>query len=109
MTRFHPTRPVREPSPKSLKRRSSELSGEAACNQEYAGGLKQGLDNEAEPVIAQSQTSVLKYPGIAAFDRPAPLAQSRPARLTALVDVRLGPRPCENSDAELDQETSGKS
>jgi len=71
-------------------RRFSELAGEAACNREYAGGLKQGLDNEAEPVIAQGEASVLQYPGVAAFDRPAPLAQSRSARLTTLVNAWLG-------------------
>src|SRR3954471_24191266 len=56
--------------------RFSELMGEAGCNQEYAGGLKQGLDNEAEPVIAQREASVLQDPGIAALDRPAVLSQS---------------------------------
>jgi hypothetical protein len=65
------------------------LAGEPACNQEYAGGLKQGLDNEAEPIIAQGEPSVLKYPGIAAFDRPAPLSQSRSAWLPALVDGQV--------------------
>src|SRR3954471_2412628 len=54
----------------------SELMGEAGCTQEYAGGLKQGLDNEAEPVIAQREASVLQDPGIAALDRPAVLSQS---------------------------------
>src|SRR5690242_13361142 len=74
----------------TTKRQFSELTGEAVCNQEYASGLEQRLDDEAEPVVAQSQAPVFQDPGIAAFDRPAPLAQSRPARLTALVDARLG-------------------
>jgi hypothetical protein len=30
------------------KRRFSELSGKAGCNQEYAGSLKQRLNDEAE-------------------------------------------------------------
>jgi hypothetical protein len=51
------------------------LACEAACNQEYAGGLEQRLDDEAEPVIAQREALVLQYPGIAAFDRPAALAE----------------------------------
>src|SRR3954467_2953107 len=74
------------------KRQFSELTGEAVCNQEYASGLEQRLNDEAEPVVAQSQALVFQDPGIAAFYRPAPLAQSRPARLTALVDARLGPK-----------------
>src|SRR4051795_12436313 len=82
----------RRPSAAALvhKRQFSELTGEAICNQEYASGLEQRLDDEAEPVIAQGEASVLQYPGIAAFDRPAPLAQSRAARLTTLVNARLG-------------------
>src|SRR3954464_13503610 len=58
-----------------IKTRFSELAGEAACNQEYTGGLQQGLDNEAEAIVAQRQASVLKHPGIAALDRPAVLSQ----------------------------------
>ena len=57
------------------KKRFSELAGEAACNQEYTGGLQQGLDNEAAAIVAQRQASVLKHPGIAALDRPAMLSQ----------------------------------
>src|SRR3954451_1393696 len=57
------------------KRRFSELSRDAACNQEYAGGLKQGLHDEAEPIVAQREAPVLEHPGIAALDRPAPLAE----------------------------------
>src|SRR6187401_1629747 len=52
----------------SSKRRFSELTGEAVCNQEYASGLEQRLDDEAEPVVAQSQAPVFQDPGIAAFD-----------------------------------------
>ena len=66
------------------------MTGEAVRNQEYASGLEQRLDDEAEPVVAQGEASVFQDPGIAAFDRPAPLAQSRPARLTTLVNARLG-------------------
>src|SRR3954471_7345318 len=78
--------------PQGPKRRFSELTGEAVCNQEYAGGLEQRLDDEAEPVVAQSQAPVFQDPGIAAFDRPAALAQSRPTWLTTLVNARLDPK-----------------
>lgn len=57
------------------KRRFSEFPCEASCNQEYASGIQQGLNDKAEPVIAQREALVLQYPGIAAFDRPAPLSQ----------------------------------
>jgi len=57
----------------------------AACNHEYAGGLEQGLYDEAEPVVAQSEALVLEHPGIAALDRPASLAQSGSVRPTALI------------------------
>ena len=40
------------PEIKVAKRRFSEFSGEASCNQEYASGIQQRLNNEAEPVIA---------------------------------------------------------
>src|SRR3954453_12682310 len=76
----------------TTKRQFSELTGEAVRNQEYASGLEQRLDDEAEPVVAQSQAPVFQDPGVAAFDRPAPLAQSRAARLTTLGDARLGPK-----------------
>src|SRR3954463_13393764 len=70
-----------------LKRRFSELAREAFCNQEYARALKQRLDDEPEPVIAQSQAPVLKHPSVAALDRPAPLAQSRSGWLASPVDL----------------------
>src|SRR3954447_23418650 len=57
------------------KRRFSEFAGEASRNQEETGGLGQGLDDEAEPVVAQRQALVLQQPGVAALDRPAPPAQ----------------------------------
>src|SRR5215211_2630184 len=65
----------RQPRSRVPKKRFSELAGEAACNQEYTGGLQQRLDDEAEPVIAQGEAFVLEHPGIAAFDRPAVLSQ----------------------------------
>ena len=43
-----------------IKRRLSELTGEAACNQEEAGGLEQRLHNKLEPVVAQRQAPVLQ-------------------------------------------------
>src|SRR4051794_22957490 len=73
------------------KRRFSQLADEATCNQEETGGLEQGLDDEAEAVVAQRQALVLQEPGVAPLDRPAPLAQPRPARPSALVQARLGP------------------
>ena len=57
------------------KRRFSEFPSEPACNQEYAGGLEQGLDDEAEPVVAQREAPVFEHPSIAALHRPAPRAE----------------------------------
>src|SRR5215207_9833730 len=73
------------------KRRFSELAGEASCNQEDACALKQRLDDEAKPVIAQGQALVLQHPSVAALDRPAPLAQSRSGWLATLVDLGRDP------------------
>jgi hypothetical protein len=42
---------------------------DAACNQEYACGLEEGLDDVADPVIAQSKALVFEQPGVAALDR----------------------------------------
>jgi hypothetical protein len=67
------------------------LASEASCDQKDARTLQQRLDDKSEPVVAKSQAPVLKHPGIAALDRPAPLAQSRSVRLSTLVDARLGP------------------
>lgn len=39
-------------APARAKRRFSELLGDAACNQEYASGLKQRRRDEVEPVVA---------------------------------------------------------
>ena len=70
---------IKPPNRKELKdaskRRFSEFASEPACNQEYARALEQGLDDEAEPVVAQSQPAVLHQPGKAALDRPASLPQ----------------------------------
>jgi hypothetical protein len=57
------------------KRRFSEFPSELACNQEYAGGLEQGLNDEAEPVVAQREAPVFEHPSIAALHRPAPLTE----------------------------------
>jgi Tsp45I type II restriction enzyme len=57
------------------KRRFSEFPSEPACNQEYAGGPEQGLDDEAEPVVAQREAPVFEHPSIAALHRPAPLTE----------------------------------
>src|SRR4051812_50229689 len=77
---------------KISKRRFSEFSGEAACNQEETGGLEQGLNDEPEAVVAERQPLVLQQPGVAALDRPAPLPQPRAARLAALVEAGLRPQ-----------------
>ncbi|MGH7087674.1 MAG: hypothetical protein ACREFQ_02115, partial [Stellaceae bacterium] len=45
------------------------------------------MDDEAEPVIAQSQPPVFQDPGQAAFYRPAPASQPRTVGLAALVDA----------------------
>ena len=66
------------------KRRFSEFPSELACNQEYAGGLEQGLDDEAEPVVAQREAPVFEHPGIAALHRPAPLAEPGTVKLSAV-------------------------
>src|SRR3712207_9349426 len=81
------------PPDRAAKSRFSEFAGEAACNQEYAGALQQGLDDEAEPIVAQSEAPVLQHPGVAALDRPAPLAQARSAWPSTLVDPGLGAEP----------------
>src|SRR4051794_41616346 len=79
-----------------LKRRFSQFAGDASCNQEDACGLEQGLDDEAEPVIAEGEALVLQDPGVGALDRPAPLAQTGSVRLAALVDGGFGPeRPAQ--------------
>lgn len=44
----------------AAKRWFSEFACEPPCNQEYAGGLEQRLDDEAEPVIAQREALVLQ-------------------------------------------------
>src|SRR5437868_4773319 len=73
------------------KRRFSELACEAFCNQEYARALKQRLDDEPEPIIAQGEPLVLKHPSVTALDRPAALAQSRSGWLPTLVDLGRDP------------------
>src|SRR5215217_6904721 len=73
------------------KRRFSEVAREACCNPEDARALQQRLDDEAKPVIAQSQTPVLQHPRGAALHRPAPLAQSRSGWLASRVDLGRDP------------------
>src|SRR4051812_17680725 len=63
------------------KKRFSQFAGDASCKQEDACGLEQGLDDEAEPVIAEGEALVLQHPGVGALDRPAPLAQTGSVRL----------------------------
>src|SRR3954462_7305133 len=71
------------------KRRFSEFSGEASCNQEYACALQQRLDDEPKPIIAEGEALVLKHPSVAALNGPAPLAQSRSVWLPTRVDLGL--------------------
>src|SRR5215218_4958323 len=75
----------------SPKRRFSEVAHEACCDPEDARALQQRLDDEAKPVIAQSQTPVLQHPRGAALHRPAPLAQSRSGWLASRVDLGRDP------------------
>ena len=77
----------------SPKSRFSQLLRQASCNQEDASRLKQRLDNEATPIVSESEALIFQHPGIAALDRPAARAEARSVRLTALVDPRF--------DAEL--------
>ena len=56
------------------KKRFSEFPSEPGCNQEYACGSEQGLNDEAEPVVAQAEAFIFQQPGVGALDRPAPLA-----------------------------------
>src|SRR4051812_12413731 len=57
------------------KRRFSELASQASCNQKDARALKQRLDDEAKPIIAEGQALVLQHPSVAALHGPAALAQ----------------------------------
>ncbi len=68
-----------------LKKRFSQFACEFFCTQEYAGDLKQALDDEAEAVVAQGEALVLQQSGVAALDRPAFAAQARPFWLAPLV------------------------
>ena len=71
----------------------SQLVRHASRNQEDARRLKQRLDDEAAPVISEGEALVLQAPGIAALDRPAPLAEPGSVRLAALVNARLDAEP----------------
>ncbi len=70
------------------------MASEACCNQEDACALQQRLDDEPEPVRAEGQAEgqapILKPPSVAAFDWPAPLAQSRSVWLPTHGDLGLG-------------------
>ena len=82
--------PTKHPVQKPTKRWFSEFPSEPGCSQEYACGLEQAFDDEAEPVIAQAETLVFQQPGVGALHRPAPLAQARAVRLAALAKAGLG-------------------
>jgi hypothetical protein len=60
------------------KRRFSQSVCEVCCNQEYACGLQQGLDDEATPVITQAEPLVLEQPGDGALNGPAPPPSPEP-------------------------------
>ena len=58
------------------KGRFSEFLSETSCNQEYACGLEQGLDDEAAAIVTERQSPVLQQPGVGALHWPAPLAHA---------------------------------
>jgi hypothetical protein len=59
-----------------MRRRRGADAGGVERVQEETGGLEQGLGDEALAVVVQGQALVLEQAGIAALDRPAPLAQA---------------------------------
>src|SRR3954451_270978 len=72
-----------------LKTRFSQFPCQSGCNQEYASGLQQGLNDEAASVVAQAEALVLQQPTERALDGPAVSAQAGAMRSSALVDERL--------------------
>ena len=83
------------------KTQFSEFPHELFCNQEYACGLEQGLDDEATSVVAQGQSLVLQKPGIGAFDWPTAAPQAGAAGLAPLVDVLHGAKAAAQHAAAL--------
>src|SRR5919205_1141859 len=71
------------------KTRFSQFSCQPGCNQEYASGLQQRLNDETATVVAQAEALVLQQPTERALDRPTVSAQAGAMRLSALVDERL--------------------
>src|SRR3954454_22644368 len=61
--------------------RFSQFPSQPGCNQEYASGLQQGLNDEVAPIIAQAEALVLQQPTERALDRPAVSAQAKPGHL----------------------------
>src|SRR4051812_28369920 len=55
----------------SVKTRFSQFLSQPGCNQEYASGLQQGLNDEVAAVVAQAEALVLQQPTERALDRPA--------------------------------------
>src|SRR3954451_24988255 len=72
-----------------IKTRFSQFPCQSGCNQEYASGLQQGLNDEAASVVAQAEALVLQQPTERALDGPAVSAQAGAMRSSALVDERL--------------------
>ena len=60
-----------------------------SCHQEDAGGLKQGLDDEAEPVIAESQALVIEQPSVGILDDGTDNAEPGAVVGTDLADYGL--------------------
>lgn len=72
------------------KTQFSQFPSELWCNHKYEFGLKHGVDNMAEAVVAQAEALVFQQPDDGALNRTAPLAQPRPVGLPALVQTRFG-------------------
>jgi hypothetical protein len=68
--------------------RFSQFPSQPGCNQEYASGLQQGLNDEVAPIIAQAEALVLQQPTERALDRPAVSAQAVFRLDTSLTGVR---------------------
>src|SRR3954467_2526793 len=71
------------------KTRFSQFPCQSGCNQEYASGLQQGLNDEVASVVARAEALVLQQPTEGALDRPAVSAQAGALRPSALVDEWL--------------------
>jgi len=71
------------------KTRFSQFPSQPGCDQEYASGLQQGLDDEAAPVVSQAKALVLQQPTERALDRPTVSARAGAMWPSTLVDEWL--------------------